>query len=938
MATSQKTSGSSRGRSSGGKRSASTRSSSSSRSGTQSRKTSGSGSRSSGSRSKKPQPKPVRREVGSVVCLLLALFTVLGCFQVKAVFIDFFCGLLKGLFGYGFWAVPVVLLGASGILLFHRGRPVRLRVCCALLLPLLVGAFLHLFLAKGSYEGLALPALAAQLMAEGKALQSGGAVSGLIAVGCTSVFSKIGAAIVFGLLALVLLMVAASVSLVDIVDWYRSRPRPEYEYEEEEPAPPRGGRRLAQPEERGAPAPAARRRKPAIDIPVDDGPEAAEEEPSAPPPRKERLFNKQPRVLRPDELFQAGKERAPEPVHEQQEPEPEEEEALPFDFPEQTASALVEPVVAKEARTPIPVGKREPAPEPVPVAAEPREEGPAPTPAPKLPEIVREPAVPKADKSETAAAAAEISQSIEENMEQEAPAYRYPPLSLLKERSSDVGDVSAELKFNQDCLADTLNSFGIDAHIVGAVRGPSVTRYELELERGVKLNKLTNLADDIALALGASGVIIAPIPNKSSVVGIEVPNKKVASVSLREVLDSPEFRNHPSKVAFAVGKDITNRCVIGNIAKLPHMLIAGTTGSGKSVCTNSLVLSLLYKATPEEVRLIIVDPKMVEFSVYNGIPHMLIPVVTDPKKAAGALQWAVTEMLKRYRAFSEIGVRDLASYNEYAAKSEDMTKMPQIVIIIDELADLMIAAAKEVEEAICRVAQMGRAAGMHLIIATQRPSADVITGLMKANIPSRIGLKVASSLDSRIILDNPGAEKLVGYGDMLFFPVGAHKPQRIQGCFVEDSEVHAVVDFIKQQGQANYSDDVMKEIEENVQAKEKGNKASSGPADATPDDDGDELLPAAIDVVVETGMASVSMLQRRLKLGYSRAARLVDQMEERGIVGPFEGSKPRQVLVTKEQWAAQKLGTVSVEDDGGVPEELPYEGDAIEQGPPPFDM
>ena len=903
MATSQKTSGSSRGKSSGGKRTASTRSSSSSRSSASSRKTSGNrstgsrstGNRSAGSRAKKPQPKPVRREICSVVCLLLALFAVLGCFQVRAVFLDFFCGLLKGLFGYGFWAAPAVLLGASGILMFHRGRPVRLRVCCALLLPLAAGAFLHLFLARGSYEGLALTALMAQLLEEGKALQSGGAVSGLLAVGCTAVFSRIGAAVIFGLLFLCLLMAAASVSVVDIVDWWRSRPRPEYEYEE---IPARPVHRVEQPRENALPASAPRRRKAAIDIPVDDGPGA---EPAPPPVRKERLFDRKPRVPRPDELFRPVTQ--PEPACEEKTVPPEEE--LPFDFPGQTGSALSEPVVPREERVPIPVEKREPAPEPVP-PAEPEEES---APVPKLPEIVREPAVSRADREETAAAAAEISQSIEERMEQEPPAYRYPPLSLLKERNSDVGDVSGELKFNQDCLADTLSSFGIDAHIIGAVRGPSVTRYELELERGVKLNKLTNLADDIALALGASGVIIAPIPNKSSVVGIEVPNKKVASVSLREVLDSQEFRNHPSKVAFAVGKDITNRCVIGNIAKLPHMLIAGTTGSGKSVCTNSLVLSLLYKATPEEVRLIIVDPKMVEFSVYNGIPHMLIPVVTDPKKAAGALQWAVTEMLKRYRAFSEVGVRDLASYNEQAARSEDMTKMPQIVIIIDELADLMIAAAKEVEEAICRVAQMGRAAGMHLIIATQRPSADVITGLMKANIPSRIGLKVASSLDSRIILDNPGAEKLVGYGDMLFFPVGAHKPQRIQGCFVEDSEVHAVVDFIKQQGQANYSDDVMKEIEENVQAKEKG-KSAAGAAEPAAEDDGDELLPAAIDVVVETGMASVSMLQRRLKLGYSRAARLVDQMEERGIVGPFEGSKPRQVLVTREQWEAKKLGTV----------------------------
>ncbi len=337
-------------------------------------------------------------------------------------------------------------------------------------------------------------------------------------------------------------------------------------------------------------------------------------------------------------------------------------------------------------------------------------------------------------------------------------------------------DVASELQANQARLSDTIRSFGIDATIANVTRGPSVTRYEVELDQGVRLNKLTNLADDIALALGATGVRIAPIPDKISMVGIEVPNKLVSPVYIHDVIDSSEFRDNPSKVSFAVGRDISNRNVVGNIAKLPHLLIAGTTGSGKSVCTNSLIISLLYKATPEEVRLIMVDPKMVELGIYNGIPHLLIPVVTDPKKAAGALQWAVVEMMKRYRAFSEIGVRDLASYNAHAAKTEGMEKMPQIVVVIDELADLMLVAAKEVEESICRVAQMGRAAGMHLVIATQRPSADVITGLMKANIPSRIAFAVASTLESRIILDTTGAEKLVGKGDMLYFPLAPESP------------------------------------------------------------------------------------------------------------------------------------------------------------------
>ena len=436
-----------------------------------------------------------------------------------------------------------------------------------------------------------------------------------------------------------------------------------------------------------------------------------------------------------------------------------------------------------------------------------------------------------------------------------------------------------------------------------------MTRYEVELDQGVRLNKLTNLADDIALALGATGVRIAPIPDKISMVGIEVPNKLVSPVYIHDVIDSSEFRDNPSKVSFAVGRDISNRNVVGNIAKLPHLLIAGTTGSGKSVCTNSLIISLLYKATPEEVRLIMVDPKMVELGIYNGIPHLLIPVVTDPKKAAGALQWAVVEMMKRYRAFSEIGVRDLASYNAHAAKTEGMEKMPQIVVVIDELADLMLVAAKEVEESICRVAQMGRAAGMHLIIATQRPSADVITGLMKANIPSRIAFAVASSLESRIILDTTGAEKLVGRGDMLYFPLGTGKPQRVQGCLISDEEVAAVVGFIKQNsGSAEDSGEIIHEIEQHAAEKEKGSKGVGGSAPDEGGDDYDELLPAAVEVVLETGQASVSMLQRRLKLGYSRAARLVDQMEERGIVGPFEGSKPRQLLITRAQWQEMQMG------------------------------
>ena len=507
------------------------------------------------------------------------------------------------------------------------------------------------------------------------------------------------------------------------------------------------------------------------------------------------------------------------------------------------------------------------------------------------------------------------------------PEYRFPPIDLLKPSMRSNLDATAEMRENTRRLNETLASFKIEAHIINVTRGPSVTRYEVELDKGVRLNKLTTCADDIALSLGASGVRIAAVPGKISIVGIEVPNRAVTNVSLREVIDSPEFARAKSKSSFAVGKDIGGTCIVGNIAKLPHMLIAGTTGSGKSVCMNSIIISLLYKASPEDVKLIMVDPKMVELGIYNGIPHLLIPVVTDPKKAAGSLQWAVTEMMRRYKAMSDAGVRDLESYNGIVEAEGEGQRLPQVVVIIDELADLMLVAAKEVEESICRIAQMGRAAGIHLIIATQRPSADVITGLMKANIPSRIAFAVASAMESRIILDTQGAEKLVGKGDMLFAPIGAGKPMRVQGCFVSDPEVEAVTSFVKENFNTDYDQSVMEEIERKAVQAGNGKATVSDPEPSQDELDGDEMLPAAVDVILETGQASVSMLQRRLKLGYARAARIVDEMEEKGIVGPFQGSKPRSILITKEQWLAMKNGqtgqlSLSEFDDSAVPEEI----------------
>ena len=513
----------------------------------------------------------------------------------------------------------------------------------------------------------------------------------------------------------------------------------------------------------------------------------------------------------------------------------------------------------------------------------------------------------KVTAQEAQESAEEIANEIAQAMEEPKQIYEFPPIDLLRLPNRNGMDATGEMRDNTLRLQDTLASFKIEANIVNVTRGPSVTRYEVELEKGVRLNKLTNSADDIALSLGASGVRIAAVPGKISVVGIEVPNKAVTAVTLREVIDSSEFDKAKSSSSFAVGKDIGGNCVIGNVAKLPHMLIAGTTGSGKSVCMNSIIISLLYKASPDDVKLIMIDPKMVELGIYNDIPHLLIPVVTDPKKAAGSLQWAVVEMMRRYKAMSDANVRDLESFNSMVESQQiDGDKLPQVVVIIDELADLMLVAAKEVEESICRIAQMGRAAGIHLIIATQRPSADVITGLMKANIPSRIAFAVASAMESRIILDTQGAEKLVGRGDMLYAPIGSGKPLRVQGCYVSEQEVEAVANHVKSAYTSAYNQQIMDDIER--KAAQTGNKTvtASDPEPNSDESSYDELLPAAVDVILETNQASASMLQRRLKLGYSRASRIIDQMAELGLVGPYKGSKPRDVIITKEKWETMR--------------------------------
>lgn len=479
--------------------------------------------------------------------------------------------------------------------------------------------------------------------------------------------------------------------------------------------------------------------------------------------------------------------------------------------------------------------------------------------------------------------------------------YEFPPIQLLSEgKGHTIKGGKKAIADNATKLQKTLYSFGVSAKVENVSVGPAITRYELKPAEGVRVNKIANLADDIALNLAAESIRIeAPIPGKQAV-GIEVPNKENEVVHLRDIIQTDSFEDYSSKLAFALGKDVAGNEVVTDIAKMPHVLIAGSTGSGKSVCINTLITSIIYKAKPSEVKLVMVDPKVVELSVYNGIPHLLIPVVTDPKKAAGALAWAVQEMVNRYGLFAAKGVRDIKGYNEALDKEGGAEKLPQIVIIIDELADLMMVAAKDVEDAICRLAQMARAAGMHLVIATQRPSVDVITGIIKANIPSRIAFAVSSQVDSRTILDMVGAEKLLGKGDMLFYPSGASKPTRVQGAFISDKEVEKIVDFLKSNGEVQYSEDILESIE-------KANSTEKEIDQADAEDDTDPFLMDAIETVVETGQASTSFIQRRFKVGYARAGRIIDQMEERGIISGYEGSKPRQVLMSKERWQELKM-------------------------------
>ena len=801
------------------------------------------------------QKIPLRLISASAFLGLFILFIVVF-FNSNGLFPGMIEKMAHGLFGRVGYIVSIpAFLYLFVIHAFSKGRPVKMRSICIGCFVIICGCISHLLLAKSQSADVYMSV--SELYLNGINHTSGGFICGGIAILIYYLFNNPLSYVVLIIAAILTLLGAMQITVTSIIRAIKNRPRAEIEDEIEERPEPATivvnhivNRRIEYLEQK---------RERRIQK------EAEREAPIRPAgPRDADVVADMFRQI--DSDIETPVSAAGEFVS-------------AHDDPEFIAQDELDPV----SKMP-PLIKKE-APEKVTVKR-----------------VRREKVTPK----EADASAEEVKQEIADGEKTKISAYAFPPIDLLKVAGSGGGDGTAEMRENSRRLSETLASFKIEARIINVTRGPSVTRYEVELEKGVRLNKLTSVADDIALSLGAVGVRIAAIPGQISVVGIEVPNRAVTMVSLREVIDSQEFDKAKSKSSFAVGKDIGGNCIVGNIAKLPHMLIAGTTGSGKSVCMNSIIISLLYKASPDDVKLIMVDPKMVELGIYNGIPHLLIPVVTDPKKAAGSLQWAVSEMMRRYKAMSDAGVRDLESYNSIVESQEtEATKLPQVVVIIDELADLMLVAAKEVEESICRIAQMGRAAGIHLIIATQRPSADVITGLMKANIPSRIAFAVASAMESRIILDTQGAEKLVGKGDMLYSPIGSGKPKRVQGCFVSDPEVEAVATYVKENYVTNYDQQIMEEIER--KAVQTGNKSAASDPEPNADElSGDEMLPAAVDVILETGQASVSMLQRRLKLGYARAARIVDEMEEKGIVGPFQGSKPRDILITKEQWASMQ--------------------------------
>ena len=875
-----------------------------------------------------PEPGPAYGSniIGGVIFLVLAICSTISYFNTEGSFVNFFSTWLRGLLGWGFYlAAPA--FAVSAIMLFTCGdRPIATRVFATVMLPVLLAALSALMLGPEIREGTPISDAVNDLFDLGNVMKSGGVVGGLIAHVMNRALSMYGTLplLVLGFLYCFVVCCWGSFrGLVAVITRsHNAYVRYEQEHQKlEQKAAARGIANLRTPTKRQPTkiVQGTRQGMFNVDIPLGDEDDSLTVNAAAGKVKKTAA----PRPARKTTKTEIIRDLSLE-----------EEDYLtpPLSAPLSSQGSVLSEVEAM-MQTPLHPEKT-PAAHPATEQAAPKEPKTV-TPQPKRsssrtvkPEPARVETVKRDEISEAR-------QKIEEEIagsSTDMGDYEFPPLTLLRASSGVAADATDEVNLNRLRLEEAIQSFGISAQVVGVIRGPTVTRYDIELDRGVKLARVTNLAGDLALSLGVVNVRIAPIPDKISTVGIEVPNKTVSTVFLRDILDSANFSGAKSKLSFALGKDIGGNCIVGNISKLPHLLIAGTTGSGKSVCMNSLILSLLYKARPDEVKLIMIDPKMVELGIYNGIPHLYVPVVTDPKKAAGALQWSVVEMLKRYRAFSEIGVRDLDAYNRIQ-KEQNGETLPRVVIVIDELADLMLVASKDVEESICRVAQMGRAAGMHLVIATQRPSADVITGLMKANIPSRIAFAVSSALESRIILDQGGAEKLIGFGDMLYSPIGSGKPTRIQGSFVSDEEREDVIMFIKEHNNieaeknAEIEDYMLKATKDKNGASEEKSGTSDGPAG-----DYDEMLPQAAEVVIEMGSCSVSMLQRRIKLGYSRAARIVDQMEELGIVGPYEGAKPRSVTIDKTGWhdLQVKMGWIPADspldlDPGPESEEAVFE-------------
>lgn len=837
------------------------------------------------SAAKKTEKRTVNPQIISVILCAVGIFVALFSLFPGAKFWLTLHIVLRGLFGFSVFPLALLMFYLAYRVVVDNKQAMRKRAIYGSLLIVFISSFVQLFFGTIVPNQTVWQSLKA-LYTQGQTLRGGGMISGLFALPLVALFDTIGAKIIIVLLTVLILMLLLSLSFADLLR-YCAKPFVWIWDEVVHLATDRDDDEDAFEDEDD-------------DDFADETEDAADgdelppwEDATAEPPKKRKTTaKKQPAIA--------------------------EDTPLPLDFSNEPISPQEDPpmingaVVGREAYSNIEVD--------VPIfdhnaSGEPTESnavqsgeftgGFSPEDELALKDLIANAdAVPESNILQT------VEDELDESLyaEEQPVPYVAPPLSLLHyaDNAANDADRSAELKEKAKLLVDTLASFGVQVRITGIRRGPTVTRYEIQPAAGVKISKITSLQDDIGLNLGGKSVRIeAPIPGKPAV-GIEVANNTKDTVTLRELLESPEFQESKSKLTFAVGKDIDGNVILGDIAKMPHMIIAGTTGSGKSVCTNSIIMSILYHASPEEVRLILVDPKVVEFAPYDGIPHLLIPVVTNPQKAAGALNWAVIEMERRYALCAQYGVRDLKGYNAIAERNDGMKKLPQIVIIIDEFADLMMASSKEVESAVIRIAQKARAAGIHLIIATQRPTVDVITGLIKSNVPSRIGMSVKSAQDSRIILDCSGAETLLGNGDLLFYPNGWREPKRVQGCFTSDAEVEAVTSFLKSNSASDYDSEIMEAVEQNIPTA-KGDKPGDDDDDLSALSGDDALLIRAAELAVDMGQLSTTALQRRLKLGYARAARIMESMEERGIIGPSEGAKPRKVLMSPQELTEWKL-------------------------------